>query len=109
MALVEDQLSEEGVYCSDTDGSLRLVHRYQGGDYRLEDIVDYFDLGTLDSDGDQRILVLTASDLRELKMMVDAYSFDYEEGFVEMCLQMHRFAASQPVDELYFIENSENL
>ena len=38
------------------------------------------------------MLVLTAGEMGTLKTMADAYSFDYEEGFIEMCLEMVLFA-----------------
>ncbi len=42
--------------------------------------------------GDETVLVLTAEEVHTLKTMADAYSFDYEEGFIEMCLEMALFA-----------------
>ena len=38
------------------------------------------------------MLVLTAKEASTLKTMADAYSFDYEEGFIEMCLEIALFA-----------------
>lgn len=83
-----------GVYVLDAQGGETLVHLYQGGDYELADIVEFFQLGRLpeaDREG-ETVLVLTATELRSLKTMADAYSFDYEEPFIEMCLEMKRFA-----------------
>ena len=83
-----------GVYALDAQGREVLVHLYQGGDYELADIVEFFQLGRLqevDREG-ETVLVLTAGELRTLKTMADAYSFDYEEPFIEMCLEMKRFA-----------------
>ncbi len=42
--------------------------------------------------GNETVLVLTAEEVRTLKTMADAYSFDYEEEFIEMCLAMALFA-----------------
>ena len=42
--------------------------------------------------GNETVLVLTAEEVRTLKTMADAYSFDYEEEFIEMCLEMTLFA-----------------
>lgn len=83
-----------GVYALDGRGRETLVHLYQGGDYELADIVEFFQLGRLEeADGeDETVLVLTAKELRTLKTMADAYSFDYQEPFIEMCLEMRRFA-----------------
>ncbi len=42
--------------------------------------------------GNETVLVLTAEAVRTLKTMADAYSFDYAEEFIEMCLAMALFA-----------------
>ena len=41
----------------------------------------------------EAVLVLTGKELQTPKTMADTYSFDYEEEFIEMCLEMTRFAA----------------
>ena len=96
-----------GVYTKDTDGNMKLVHAYQGGDYALEDITEYFQLGRLEPplQGDETILCLDAAELRRLKTMADAYSFDYEEGFIEMCLEIQRFASNLPEPTFQFVAN----
>ncbi len=83
-----------GVYGVDPDGREQQVHPYQGGPYTLSDVVHLFDLGRLEESGggNETVLVLTAEEARTLKTMADAYSFDYEEGFIEMCLEMALFA-----------------
>ena len=85
---------EPGVYAVDPHGREILVHLYQGGDYELADIVEFFQLGRLQESAreDETVLVLTAKQMHTLKTMADAYSFDYEEPFIEMCLEMKRFA-----------------
>jgi hypothetical protein len=96
-----------GVYSTDANGNLRLVHRYQGGDYGIEEIVEYFQLGEVErseKDG-ETVVVLNTKEMRELKTMADAYSFDYEEGFIEMCLEMGRFTASLSADKYRFTAN----
>ncbi len=83
-----------GVHALDAQGRETLVHLYQGGDYGLADVVEFFQLGRLekaDREG-ETVLVLTPEEMRTLKTMADAYSFDYEEPFIEMCLEMKRFA-----------------
>jgi hypothetical protein len=96
-----------GVYGTDANGKRRLVHRYQGGDYGLEEIAEYFQLGQPESaEGDaDSVIVLSAAEVRDLKAMADAHSFDYEEGFIEMCLEMQRFAANLPGDSFQFTAN----
>ena len=37
--------------------------------------------------------MLTGKELQTLKIMADTFSFDYEEEFIEMCLEMTRLAA----------------
>jgi hypothetical protein len=102
-----DNLSIPGVYSSDADGQLKLVHRYQGGDYELREIVDFFNLGAAESTGgdDESIIVLTSKELNDLRILASAHSFDYEEGFIEMCMEMQRFAVSRPTDRYRFIAN----
>ena len=39
------------------------------------------------------IVVLDTKEIRELKVNADAYSFDYDEGFIEMCLDIERYHA----------------
>ena len=85
-----------GVYGVDRDGREQQVHPYQGGPYTLSDVVHLFDLGRLAESGGgtetETVLVLTAEEVRTLRTMADAYSFDYEEGFIEMCLEIALFA-----------------
>ncbi len=85
---------DPGVYALDARGREALVHLYQGGNYELADIVEFFQLGRLQESAreDETVLVLMAKEMRTLKTMADAYSFDYEEPFIEMCLEMKRFA-----------------
>ncbi|MGQ0663345.1 MAG: hypothetical protein ACT4P2_07110 [Pseudomonadota bacterium] len=99
--------AREGVYAAGPDGEPVLVHHYQGGDYALEDVVEFFELGRLEPSaaGEGSVLVLTAKEMRQLKTMADAYSFDYEEGFIEMCLDLHRFAAAYPGERFAFGAN----
>ena len=68
----------------------------RGGDYRLADIGELFQLGKLEETGgaDEAVLVLTGKELQTLKPMAATFSFDYEEEFIEMCLEMTRLAAS---------------
>lgn len=96
-----------GVYVTDGNGSTRLVHRYQGGDYGLEEIAEYFQLGEVEpgENDDETVLVLTPKELRELKVMADAHSFDYEEEFIEMCLELQRFAVNRPDASFRFKAN----
>ncbi len=96
-----------GVYARGADGREGLVHLYQGGLYDLGDIAEIFRLGTPeDSENEgETVLILNRKDLRTLKTTADAYSFDYEEPFIEMCLEMHRFALEVPGETVRFTAN----
>lgn len=93
-----DSEREPGVYSAHGE----LVHRYQGGEYRLADVVTYFELGCVET---QTSLVLDAREVRQLKMQADAYSFDYEEGFIDMCLDIHRYTEMHPNPCFVFTTN----
>ncbi len=95
---------EPGVYCTDKNRVEHLVCWYQGGEFGLGDIPDYFQLGELDEtrSEDETALVLTRRDLRTLKTMADSYSFDYEPEFIEMCLEIARFADARDGERFRF-------
>ncbi|CAN0344714.1 unnamed protein product [Phaeothamnion confervicola] len=84
------------------DGSVVRVHEYAGDelgeDYALADIVANFALGRMDG----AALLLDRRELRELETFAHGFSFDYPEGFVEMCLDVARTAAGLPGDTLRF-------
>jgi hypothetical protein len=89
-----------GVYAIDEQGGLTLVHEYQDSEYSLEDLLEEFGFGRSegDSENGDAIIVLDAREIRELKVNADAYSFDYDEGFIEMCLDIERSAAGAAED-----------
>jgi hypothetical protein len=84
------------------DGSIVTVHAYAGEelgeDYSFGDIVEAFALGTPVEGG----LEFTRKELRDLANFANAYSFDHPEGFVEMCLEVARTAATLPGEKLVF-------
>ncbi len=84
------------------DGRVVTVHEYAGAelgeDYALDDIVTNFALGRMEGEA----LVIDRAGLRELETLAHGFSFDYPEGFVEMCLDIARAAASLPGDTLRF-------
>ena len=84
-----------GVYAIDEDGGLMLLHQYQDGEYCLENLLEEFGFGQTEgnTENGDAIIVLAAREIRELKVNADAYSFDYDEGFIEMCLDIERFAS----------------
>lgn len=100
----EPVIEESGVYCVEPSAGDRPVHLYQGGDYALADIPELFLVGRVvpDPDGRDRI-VLTPREIRELKTIADAYSFDFEEGLITLCLDLHAFAIQRPDSEFTFV------
>jgi hypothetical protein len=96
-----------GVYGLDAGGLPVLIHLYQGGHYGITDIVELFDLGKLVAGRylEEPVLLLSQRELRELKMLADAHSFDCEQGFIEMCYEIQRFGQSQPSDEVIVAAN----
>ena len=95
-----------GVYAVNASAKLDPVHHYQGGDYGLEDIVELFRLGRLDAgSAGTTVVVLTRKDLQQLELMAHAHSFDYQEPFIEMCLELARFAASRAGESFRFVSN----
>ena len=85
---------DPGIYARGGDGKQRLVYLYQKDDYRLADIVEFFQLGKLEEAGgaDEAVLVLTGRERQTLKTMADTFRFDYKEEFIEMCLELTRLA-----------------
>ena len=90
----DSQEQTPGVYAVDEQGALTLVHEYQNDEYSLEDVLEEFGFGRAEEHGEDRdsIVVLDSREIRELKVNADAYSFDYDEGFIEMCLDIERYS-----------------
>ena len=91
----DSQEQAPGVYAVDEEGRLTLLHEYHDGEYSLEDLLEEFGFGRTerDTENGNAIIMLDAREIRELKVNADAYSFDYDEGFIEMCLDIERFAS----------------
>ena len=90
----DSQEHAPGVYAVDEHGGLTLVHEYQNDEYSLEDVLEEFGFGRAEEDGDtgDSVVLLDAREVRDLKVNADAYSFDYDEGFIEMCLDIDRYS-----------------
>jgi|AntRauTorcE11897_2_1112592.scaffolds.fasta_scaffold15122_2 hypothetical protein len=97
---------EPGVRCVEPDLGDTSVHRYQGGDYALEDIPELFQLGRIVSElEDPSVrLALRADEIRELKVMADAYSFDFEVGLIDLCVDLYRFASERRERAFVFLQ-----
>ena len=105
--VMPEQRVQPGVFAADARGDQHLVHLFQGGEYGLSDIVELWRLGRLlepEREGES-VVELSRRELDKLKVMADAYSFDYEEGFIEMCLEMHRFASGSSGEPVRFTAN----
>ena len=89
----DSQDQTPGVYAVDDDGELMLLHEYQDGDYSLEDVLEEFGFGRMgdSSENGDAVVELDPKEIRELKVNADAYSFDYDEGFIAMCLDIERY------------------
>jgi len=89
----DSQDQAPGVYAIDEQSGLTLVHAYLNDEYSLADVLEEFGFGRTedDSDNGDTVVVLDAREVRELKVNADAYSFDYDEGFIEMCLDIERY------------------
>ncbi len=84
-------------------GETVRVHEFQDGDYVLADVRDAFGLGRMETDETGHpVLVLRPDEVRQLKPLADSHSFDYEEGFIELCLDLHRFAIGLDLPEIRF-------
>lgn len=81
---------EEGVYLDRGGGQWQCIHRYEEGDYGLEDIVERFGLGERlpDAAAGDAVIRLSGHEATQLKAMADAQSFDHEPGFIAMCLEI---------------------
>ena len=89
----DSQEQAPGVYAVDDQGRLTLVHEYQNDEYSLDDVLEEFGFGRAEELGEsETIVVLDGREIRELKINADAYSFDYDEGFIEMCLDIERYS-----------------
>ena len=91
------------VRCVVPDCGDRVVHHHDGGEYGLEDIPELFQLGAAEPEtGERERLRIRAEEIRELKVLADAYSFDFEPGLIGLCLDLHRFAVTRPETEFTF-------
>ncbi|HJS31976.1 MAG TPA: hypothetical protein VJ924_08280 [Alphaproteobacteria bacterium] len=94
----------EGVYARLPNGEAFLVHAYLDANYAMAEIAECFKLGRLEEHAGGIILTLTRKELRDLRNLADAYSFDYDAGFIEMCLDIYRASAELPGESIGFFE-----
>lgn len=93
-----------GIYCIEPSATAEPVHHFTEGDYGLTDIPELMLLGRVvaDPDGHERV-TLSAREMRELKTFANAHSFDFDEGLIELCGDLHRFASQHSDPEFTFI------
>ena len=95
-----------GVRCIEPDTGARAVHVYQNDDYGLDDIPELFRLGRMEhGPGNSVRVTLTAGEIRELKTMADAWSFDFDEGLIELCVDLDHFASARPEPRFVFLDD----
>ncbi len=94
----------QGVYVTGRDGRPLLVHEYLNENYGLGDVHGSLQLGALIETETTLSVTLNRKEIVDLKNLSDAFSFDYDEGFVEMCQDMHRAATELPGDTVTFEE-----
>ena len=101
----DSQEQSSGVYAIDETGELTLLHEYREGEYSLENLLEEFGFGQTDGDTENgdAIITLDPREIRELKVNADAYSFDYDEGFIAMCLDIERFASAAAGENLRLV------
>ena len=83
----------QGVYLRAADGSLRPVHVYVDDDYALDDVCELLAIGTRCGPG---CVEFTRHELRLLAIEAHAQSFDHDEEFIRMCLDI---AALEPAPD----------
>lgn len=94
----------QGVYATGRDGRPALVHEYLNENYGLGDVHGSLQLGVLAETEETLSLTLTRKEITDLQNLANAFSFDYDEGFIEMCGDMHRAAAELPGETVTFTE-----
>lgn len=94
----------QGVYATGRDGLPVLVHEYLNENYGLGDVHGSLQLGLLAETEDTLSVTLTRKEITDLNNLSNAFSFDYDEGFIEMCQDMHRLAADLPGETVTFEE-----
>ena len=94
-----------GVYVTDGQGGFTLVHACLGGDYEMQDILEYFELGELVEAGEGCGLELDRKELKQLKEMAAEYEDDHPEEFITMCRDMLRAAVDLGGSPVRFYSN----
>lgn len=83
------------------------MHVYRGGDYALDDVTREFQLGNSEREQGYTVLQMDMGELRRLNACADAYSFDFDEEFIEMCKALYQYAIDLGAARCRFIANFE--
>jgi hypothetical protein len=96
-----------GIYLLGPAATPVLVHAYLNENYALADVAEILQYGKVgENAGGAPMLTLTRREMADVANMINASSFDYDDGFVEMCLDMARHATDAPGAEVVFIEKA---
>lgn len=103
--MIELEDEEPGVYRFNPDGDLELIHVYDGGEYSMTDILEYFELGELIEGDDSPGLELDRKELVQLARMAQETRLDHPHEFIKMCADMIRAAKDLPGGAVRFFAN----
>ncbi|MFD2264284.1 hypothetical protein ACFSM5_15380 [Lacibacterium aquatile] len=76
---------DPGVYLLGADGSPALVHLYEEGDYKLSDVVEFYELGELLEEDGAPGLELDEKEILQLAKAVAKFGEDHPPEFNAMC------------------------
>lgn len=96
---------EAGVYLIDPEGEFELVHPYEGSDFRLADIVEFFELGELLEEDGAPGLELDDKEVRALKKAAQEFEGDHPEEFIACCRAMVKSALAHGEPPYCFYSN----
>ncbi|OAB60995.1 hypothetical protein AY599_18020 [Leptolyngbya valderiana BDU 20041] len=100
---------QPGIYGAAPDGSLERIAEDASaawdGDWTLADLIELFGLGRIAAEDDDSLtLLLAQNELRQLKPLADAQSFDHDEGLIAAMLAMARFAQGRRDAQIAFVQ-----
>ncbi len=103
--MIELEDEDPGVYRFNPDGTLDLIHPFDGGDYSLADILEFFELGELIDGGEFEGIELDRKELSQLAKMAAEYRHDHPTEFIRMCADMIKAAKDLDGGAVRFFAN----
>lgn len=94
-----------GVYLVGPDGRPQRVHAYDGGDFHLADIVEFFELGELLEEDGAPGIELDDKEIRQLVQAVREFGSDHPEEFIACCMAIVQAAGASGDAPYCFYEN----